>query len=469
MKQPMNRRTFLKTTAATAAGAGVLPSFSIGQPGPSANSKLNIAMVGAGNIAGMAYWPCSSENIVALADVDKNMFGQHAEKFPQLEKARKFKDFRVMLDKMEGEIDAVCINTPDHTHFVATIDAMQRGMHVITQKPLTHNIWEAQTLQKAKHKYGVVTNMAVQGHTFDGIRQMKEWYEADAFGQVTEAHSWMGGPWWTTPDAEKPSRFWQKPDVLPPAAQDIPANVDWDLWRGPVAADIAYNSVYHPLTWRGYHAFGNGLIGDWMPHISDAPIYILDLYNPVAVEAEEVVGGNDTVVPDSNRVRWDFARRGDKAPCTFYWHNGRGKQFKPKTPESWTWGDDLPGSGTLFLGEKQDGFTDNRSNKPRLANREAAKAFKEAGYPEEKYPRIKGGPFKEWIRAIKGEGPEPGANFDYSAPFTVTQLLGALAIRHGGRIEWDAEKGEITNRPELAAYVKPEVRSGWAYGEDLWT
>ncbi|MEM0913861.1 MAG: Gfo/Idh/MocA family oxidoreductase [Planctomycetota bacterium] len=465
MDHAVNRRVFLQASAATAMGAGLLPGLARAQ---SPNSKLNIAMIGAGNIAGMAMGPCNSENIVALVDVDENKFAQHAEKFPQIEKARKFKDFRVMLDTMENEIDAVCINTPDHTHFVATIDAMQRGMHVCTQKPLTHNIWEAQTLQKAKDKYGVVTNMAVQGHTFDGIRQMREWYEADMLGPVTEVHSWMSGPWWTTPDAEKPSRFWQKPETLPPAAEAVPSNLDWDLWVGPVVTDLSYNSVYHPLTWRGYHAFGNGLIGDWMPHISDAPISILDLYDPVAVELEEVEGGNDIVVPNASRVRWEFEGRGDKAPCTFYWHNGPPNKYRPQTPESWTWGDDLPNAGTLFLGEKRAAFTDNRSNKPRLADREAMRAFKEAGYPEEVYPRIKGGPFTEWIKAIKGEGPEPGANFDFAAPFTVTQLLGALVIRHGGRIEWDPEKGVI-NRPELNAFVKPEARSGWAYGEDLWS
>ncbi|MEM1108537.1 MAG: Gfo/Idh/MocA family oxidoreductase [Planctomycetota bacterium] len=467
MKRSINRRTFLKTSAATAAGAGILPSFAIGQSGPSANSKLNIAMVGAGNIAKMAYWPCNKENIVALADVDENKFLQHAEEFPQLEKARKFKDFRVMLDEMEGEIDAVCINTPDHTHFVATIDAMQRGMHVCTQKPLTHNIWEAQTLLKAKQKYGVVTNMAVQGHTFDGIRQMKEWYEADVFGQVTEVRSWRKGPGWKTYDGVKNAYFTRTEEVTPPA-QPVPSHFDWDLWKGPSTTDLPHHGVYHPIGWRGHYAFGNGMLGDWMVHISDAPVWILDLYDPVSVELEEVGGGNKRIVPDGNVVRWDFERRGDKAPCTFYWHNGNDK-FMPEKPEAWTWGEKLPNNGTLYFGEKQVGYTDERSNKPRLADREAAKAFKDAGYPEEKYPRIKGGPFNEWIRAIKGEGPEPGANFDYATPFTVMSLLGALAIRFGGRIEWDAKKGEITNRPELAAYVKPEVRSGWEYGLDLWS
>ncbi len=460
----MKRRSILKK-GGVLAGAALVPSrFSIGKPGPSANSRLNIAMIGAGNIAGMAYDGCRGENIVALADVDSNMFLQQAEKFPDLHKARQFTDFRVMLDKMGKDIDAVCINTPDHTHFVATMEAMRRGKHVCTQKPLTHNIWEARMLKKAKNKYRVVTNMAVQGHTFDGIRQMREWYEADVFGQITEVHSWMGGPHWGTKD--EGDRYFRKPNHYPPEVDPVPANLDWDLWLGPRDGKTSFNALYHPLRWRGFNAFGNGLIGDWMPHIADAAVSILDLYEPTVVELEAVEGGNEWVVPDACRVRWEFGKRGNKAPCTLYWYNG-GPSYKPDTPDDWTWSPELPGNGSLFFGEKKNGFTDERSNHPRLTDKEAMKAFKEGGYPPEKYPRINGGPFAEWVRAIKGEGPEPGANFDFASPFTETLLLGALAARFGGRIEWDPAHMKVTNRPELNAYVREPDRKGWDYSKYL--
>lgn len=454
----MKRRSILK--AGAVAGATFAPTlFSIGKPGPSANSKLNIAMIGAGNIAGMAYEGCNGENIVALADVDSNMFLQQVDRYPDLSKARQFMDFRVMLDKMDKEIDAVCINTPDHTHFVATIDAMRRGKHVCTQKPLTHNIWEARMLQKAKTKYGVVTNMAVQGHTFDGIRQMREWYEADVFGQIREVHSWIPGQNWV-PYNGVSNDYWQKPNVFPPPADPIPSSLNWDLWLGPREFDLPFNKFYHPKSWRGFHSFGNGIFGDWMPHIADAAVSILDLSKPMVVELEESEGGNEWIVPDGNRVRWEFGKRGNKAPCTFYWHNG-GPKFRPALPKDWTWSDQLPNSGSFFLGDKQNGYTDERSNHPRLANKEAMIAFKAAGYPEEKYPRIKGGPFKEWTQAIKGEGPEPGANFDFAAPYTEMILIGVLAARFGGRIEWDPKTAKVTNRPELNAYVKEPIREGW--------
>jgi hypothetical protein len=177
-KSSIKRRDFLKFSAAAGAGAFTMPHFSIGSPGASANSKLNIAMVGGSGIAQMAYSSLSDENIIAVCDVD--------ERFNKHEGAKSFTDFRGMLNKMGDEIDGVCINTPDHTHFAATMDAMQRGIHVCTQKPLTHNIWQSRTLRKAAEKYNVITNMANQGHTYNGIRRMREWYETCLLGVLAE-------------------------------------------------------------------------------------------------------------------------------------------------------------------------------------------------------------------------------------------------------------------------------------------
>ena len=453
----ITRRNFIQTAAA-ATGAFVLPRFSIGQPGASANSKLNIAMVGAGGIAHMAYNGLQGENIVALCDVDSNRLHEHAEKYPHIKKAATFSDFRVMFDKMGKGIDAVCIGTPDHTHFVATMAAMECGLHVYTQKPLTHNIWEARTLRKANEHYNLVTCMGNQGHTYDGLRQMREWVEADVFGQIHEVHSYL----------KVDGLFGVRPGYpLPPQESPVPASLDWDLWQGPCPA-ASFNKRYHPGGWRRWRQYGNGMLGDWFPHIADAPIWILDLYEPVAVEAETVVGSNEWLAPSECQIRFEFQHRGSKKPCTFYWHNSATDLGFSK-PDQWTWGDELPKGGSLFFGEKTVGFTDNRSSNPRLANRDEMKAFKEQGYPDEKYPRVKGGPFVEWTRAIKGEGPEPGSNFEEASRFTEVMLLGALAARFGGRIEWDAKTMQITNRPELNQYLKDPVREGWSYGEDLWS
>ncbi|MEM7146454.1 MAG: Gfo/Idh/MocA family oxidoreductase [Verrucomicrobiota bacterium] len=453
-----SRRTFLKQSAAVAASS-TLPGFFIGKAGAAANSKLNIAHVGAGGIAKMAYGPSKNENTVALCDIDETKFTEHAKNFPHLEKAARFKDFRVMLDKMGDEIDAVCINTPDHTHFAATMEAMQRGKHVFTQKPLTHNIWQARTLQKAKDKYGVTTVMGNQGHTYDGIRSLREWYDADVLGQVKEVHTWHGGPGYG-------SRYFRMPEKFPPEAMEVPAHVDWDLWVGPVVTDLPYNDLFHPLTWRGYYEFGSGILGDWFPHIGDGPVWILDLYNPVSAELVEQSDIPEGVAAEWSVVKWEFEKRDTKEPCTMYWHNG-GK--KPDTPADWGWGN-VPGAGSFFVGDQKTAYLDQRSNNPRLSSKDDMIDFKNSGFPEEKFARVKAdGPVGEWIEAIKGEGPEPGSNFDYAAPFTETHLLGVLAMRFGGKVEWDADAMEITNRPELNAFVKEPVREGWEYGDDLWS
>jgi len=462
-----NRRSFIKKTAAAGAGAFLVPHFSIGKSGPSANSRLNIAFIGAGGIAYQCFGPVtkSGDNIVAICDVEETHFDLNAKKSPGISKAARFTDFRVMLDKMGDEIDAVCVSTPDHTHFVATMDAMQRGKHVFTQKPLTHNIWQARTLRAAQKKYGVTTVMGNQGHTFDGIRQMKEWYDAGVLGQVREVHSWREGPDWG-------NMYFKKPANYPPLKEAIPDTFDWDLWKGPVVTDREYNSIYAPLTWRTFFEFGGGMIGDWLVHICDGPVWTLDLYNPVVVEVVDQPESPKDFEPDYSVVRWDFAQRGSKIPCSLYWYEG-GKV--PELPKHYDWAQPdpetgkiplPPAGGSFWYGDKQTGFTDERSNHPRLVNREDMKAFKESGYPDEQYARVEGGPVNEWLRALKGEGPEPGSNFDYASRLTEMALLGALAQRVGGRIEWDPEKG-ITNRPELNAYLKEPVRKGWEYGDEF--
>jgi predicted dehydrogenase len=449
MKKNIDRRKFLKTASAVGAGAFVAPQFSIGQAGPSANSKVNIAMIGGGGIAHMAYGSLKNENIVAVCDVDSNSNTR--------EGAQSFTDFRVMLDKMGKEIDGVCINTPDHTHFVATMDAMQRGLHVCTQKPLTHNIWQARVLREAAKKYKVITNMANQGHTYDGIRQMRELYEADILGQVKEIHCGIGGPTWD-------NRYFTKPAEMPMPKQEVPANLNWDLWVGP-EKETPYSASYHTRKWRSFWQFGTGMLGDWFCHIGDGPVWILDLYDPTVIECVERKENAPGIITDSGLVRWEFPKRGDKDACTMYWHDGMTSNggTKMEAPEGWSYGEEPFQKGSYWYGTKQDAYLDERSNHPRLAKRDAMVAYK-MNKPAEVYPRVKAnGPHDEWAQAIKNDT-QPGANFEFASRLTETCLLGVLAERFGGRIEWNAKKMEITNRKELNAFVREPVRKGWEYG-----
>lgn len=451
----MNRRQFAKTTTAAALGAFALPRFSIGRAGPSANSRLNIAYIGAWNIANMAYGETSEENAVALCDVDSTMIDAAKQEHGRLAKARTFSDFRVMFDKMGKDIDAVCVSTPDHTHFAATMWAMENGKHVCTQKPLTYTIAQSRALRVAANKNKkLVTNMANQGHTYDGIRQAREWIEQGLIGDVPEVHSWEKGPVWD-------GTWFRKPDSFPPPAAPVPDTLDWDLWLGPVA-EREFSEYYHPKTWRGFWSTGTGMLGDWFCHTCDGPVWALELYDPVSVELISNSDNNPAgIIPDRSIVKWHFAARNGKPACDLYWHDGG---MKPPAPENWTFGE-LPGRGSFFYGDRNALFLDERSNNPRLVNRDEMIAFKKSGYLPEKYPRVAAkGPFDEWVKAIKGEGDTPGSHFDYSSRLTEVALLGVLAQRFGGKIEWDAKKGQVSNRPELNAYVDIPAREGWEIG-----
>ena len=455
----MKRRNFLKTSiAAAGASAFVAPRFSIGKPGPAPSDKINIAMIGNGGIAGMAYRGVGKENIVAVCDIDENAMKRSD--------AKKFTDYRKMYDKMGKEIDGVCVNTPDHCHFGATIEAMQRGIHVCTQKPLTHDMWQSRTLLKAAAKYPkVITNMGNQGHTYNGIRDMAELYQQGILGDVSEIHCGIPSPNFGR------TYFAKVPKSLPFPDNKAPDHIKWDLWLGS-APKAAYSSSYHPRRWRTFWDYGTGMLGDWFCHIGDGPVWVLDLYDAVSCERIECNENIKGVIPNSTVIKWEFAQRGDKKPCTMYWYDGKNNGGSAiKRPKDWSYEGKWE-SGSFWFGSKQNAYLDERSNNPRISDKKAMleyKALKKAKKIAEKYPRVQGGsPHKEWVNAIKG-GPKPGASFEYSARLTETCLLGVMAERFGGKIEWDAKNFKVTNRKELNQFVKEPVRNGWEdYGTDLW-
>jgi predicted dehydrogenase len=466
-KNPLsiNRRRFIKQTALLGASTFVLPRFSIGQPGGSASSRIGIAIIGCGTIA-RAWLSQTNHPVVALCDPDESITRQAKADHDHLSNVPTFTDFRVMLDRMGGDIDAVVVATPDHNHFVATMDAMQRGKHVYTEKPLTHNIWESRTLEKAAQRYKVKTIMGNQGHTTNGIREMREWYEAGVLGQVERIDAWFPGPNWN-------SRWFPPREVsIPLPYQKVPSDLNWDLWLGPVVGQ-PYHEYFQPRRWRAFWDFGCGMLGDWFPHICDGPIWAMGLYEPTRIEAVKLDGVKEGACPDGSIIRYVFPAKDGRKACSLYWHDGGNR---PATPDDWSWGNPdetgafpAPAHGSFWHGEKGNFYLDNRSNNPRVTSRDKMREMRDAGvFPDPVYPRVSGGPRVEWWNAILGEGPDPGSNFAYAAPFNEVTLLGVLAQRFGGVIEWDARNMRITNRPELNAYLKPPVRKGWEYGEDLW-
>jgi predicted dehydrogenase len=396
--------------------------------------------MGAGNIGGV-----SSQNIVALCDVDDERAKETYSKYPDVPK---FRDFRKMFDKMENAIDAVIVATPDHTHAVAAMAAMQRGKHVYVQKPLTKSIWEARQLTAAARRYGVVTQMGNQGHSGEGVRLICEWIWDGAIGEVRQVHSWTNRPVW--PQGVK------RPQGRPP----VPESLDWDLWLGPVA-QRPYHPSYLPFNWRGWYDFGTGAFGDMGCHILDPVYTALKLTAPTSVEASVAKQWHQwdktDSYPTASVVDMDFPAREGMPPVKLTWFDGglqapRPMEMDPRRKMG------EGGSGTLFIGSKGKLMCGTYGGGPQLIPYAKHQAYRR---PPKTLKRIKTSHEMNWVEACK-RGGQASSRFDYSGPFTETVLLGALAQRFPGqRLLWDSKNLKITNHEEAAEFVKPPYRKGW--------
>jgi len=442
----MRRRDFMKVATAGTAAFSITPLYGLEKIPKGQivkDRKVNLACVGIGGQGKRDIGNFTSENIVAVCDVD---LARGAESFKKFSSARKYRDYRKMIAEMGDEIDAVTVTTPDHMHFPIAMEAIRHGKHVFVQKPLTHTVWEARELTKAARKHEVITQMGNQGHAREGIRLVNEWVHAGAIGEVREAHIWTdrprtSGPWAWPQGVDRPT------DTPP-----VPKELDWNLWVGS-SKDRPYHPLYAPFKWRGWWDFGCCALGDMGCHMMDAAYWALDLKYPTAVSAESS-GVNNETGPNWSIITYEFPARGDKPPVKLVWYDGGKRPDRPKELEAKR---KFPKVGQLLFGSKgviMDGT--DYCNSPRLIPETAMKALKR---PEKTIPRVpKGNHYMEWINAIKG-GPKPGSNFDYAGPFSEVVLMGNLALRVGKRVEWDGEKMRCTNVPEANQYVTKKYRA----------
>ncbi len=436
MHTPQNRREFLKRTAAVggalAVGVHVNPTPA-GQP-RSPNDKLNIAAVGTMNRAGANIAGVASENIVALCDVDDNLLGKAAEQHP---KARKYRDFRIMLEKEAPRIDAVLVGTADHTHAPAAAMALRLGKHVYCEKPLTHTVLEARTLAELAKKNKLVTQMGTQIHAGDNYRRVVELVQGGAIGPVREAHVWVGVSYGG-------ARF----TTNTPA----PKQLDWDLWLGP-APQRPYSEGVHPGNWRRFWDYGTGGLGDFGCHYLDLVHWALDLRHPTTITAEGPPV-DPVATPAWLIVHYEHPARGQLPPVKLTWYDG-GR--KPKLANDLRDRDGKPlnwGSAQLLVGERGMILSDYGRHLLLPADK-----FADFGPPKPSIPRSLGH-HREWLHAIRTGGTTT-CNFDYSGALAEAVLLGNVAYRSGKKIEWDAAGLKVTNAPEAQQYVHKEYRKGW--------
>ncbi|MBI4906896.1 MAG: Gfo/Idh/MocA family oxidoreductase [Acidobacteria bacterium] len=470
--------------------------------------KLNVAAVGCGGQGGSILNQASAtENIVALCDVDEKRAAANFQKF---DKAPKYKDFRVMLDKEGKNIDACTIGIPDHMHATVALHAMQRGKHVYVEKPLTRTPWEARLLQDAAVKYKVATQMGNQGYSHESIRTAAEIIWSGAIGDVKEVH--VSSTPGTHPTGLKQA----------PPEKSVPSNLNYDLWLGG-ASMRAYAEEYTPYNWRGFFDFGTGQIGNWGIHSMGPVNLALQLGAPTSVEMIQVSNSSKLTFPDRAVIKFEFPQRGGMPPVAIYWHDSAqagdaeaykvpGMENEKVLPPSDNLGDKgrgrvrtggpggggfsgppsgfggkkggpagrprqgaggpgvnvygpervpeqpgvLSGNGAVFVGTKGLMATVNRGEGVHLL---PASRWKEYVLPPQLLTRSPGH-MADWVRACKGGEPSC-SNFSISGPYAEWMLLGVIAFRVPGKLQWDSKNLRFTNSVEANKYLKPVFRAGW--------
>ena len=457
----VSRRSFLGTLATGGAAALtaplVVPRRVLGGPGYQAPSDtVNIAGIGVGGVgegnlgsvstpAGESSENGPSENVVALADIDHNYASDVFEKYPD---AATYYDYRRMLDEMGSEIDGVIIATPDHTHAKITADAMQRGLHVYTQKPLTWSVGEARYLRRLAAETDVVTQMGNQGHSSDDARLVNEYIRSGAIGAVDTIHVWTNRP------------IWPQGMEMPDTIQRVPDQMRWDLFLGP-APDEPYHEDFHPFSWRGWVDWGTGALGDMGAHLVDHPFWALELGAPTTIQTRSTPF-NGASWPRASMTHFQFPERGDQPAVTMKWYDGG---MMPERPDAIPEEESLtPGGGVLFVGE--DGYLmhETYGSNPRLFPTELAE---DLDTPPQMFDRVEDENHEmNWVRAMKGQA-EATSPFDYATRLTETMLLGIVSLRADTRkLEWDGEAGEVTNAPEANQYLsRRNPRQPWMLSE----
>ena len=470
----LTRRTFGKAVANTfgaALGFYFVPSRAWGNLEKPALAAIGTAGKGRSDISESDACGFQIAALVDVFDATKMANTSHRrlrglggtrQAYPQ---ARFFTDYREMLDTMGDKIDAVTVSTPDHHHFHASALAMQAGKHVYCQKPLTHGIWEARMLRQLARQTNVKTQMGNQAHANDHLRRCVELIRAGVIGKVQSAHAWTNRPIWPQGFAE------------PPAKEPIPAGVDWQQWVGP-APWVDYSSKIAPFAWRGWWNYGTGALGDMACHIMDMPYWSVVPGAPISVIAEQR-GATDISPPINSKITWEFAPNEYTTSDGFRFHWYDGYVNATFDPKSWTLvkqdneynhpveevlnGMNFQQFGSVVIGTAGKLFFHRGRNKKwTVLSSSDIDGFQ---WPTTTLPRAtEQNNHVEWMDAINDKIDQSESNFQYAGQLTETILLGVLAQRvPDTRLQWDADKLAIQERPDLGQYIRREYRRGWEF------
>ena len=458
MTMQRSRREFLRDAAFTGAGLTLAEGAFAQTKSKSPNEKINFACIGVGGKGDSDSSDAGNfGNVVAICDVDENTLNRKGQQFPN---AKKFTDYRKMLDAMRKEIDGVTVSVPDHSHGPAAAMALHMGKAVYCQKPMAHSIHEVRTLSELARKMKVATQMGNQGTADNSMRANAYKVRAGAVGVVKEVHVWTNRPIWPQGLARRASKM-------------PPANLDWNLWLGP-AATRDYADGYHTFSWRGWWDFGTGALGDMACHTVNLPFMALDLRNPTSVYAETVqsdskenpkAGFHDSY-PASSKIVFEFPANKTRPALTMYWYDGN--DYRPAKDLFHADGfsdlienDHISDSGSLIVGDKGSLYTpgDYGGGGHIVGGTNVG----DADFPHSP------GHWEEFVRAIRASNPlDPKdramSNFpEYAGPLAETILLGNLAVwTPGKKVEWNAKTLQAKNLPESEHIIRPKYRAGYS-------
>jgi predicted dehydrogenase len=512
-KKEISRRAFLASAAAGGAAA-IVPRNVLGRGFTPPSDIMNIAAVGVGGMGRTNLVNLSSQNIVALCDVDwryadkgfnhldldierlrkrielpppppKHAPGEAPEIFDPvkaqeridgmtrlktaLPKATRYSDYREMLEK-EKSIDGVVVATPDHMHASIALAAMDLGKHVYVQKPLCWSVEEARKLSRRAQETKVVTQMGNQGHSSDDGRKAVEYIWAGAIGDVREVHIWTNRPLGYWPQGvPRPEPLKLGPEPLKWSGRDvnerlaaamtgnypIPDGLEWNLFLGTAASNVTYHPIYHPFNWRGWTDWGVGAIGDMGAHLIDHTMWALDLGFPLSVETISTPF-NGASYPSATLTFYEFPARGSMPPVKLTWYDGG---LKPNKPAELGEDELNKEGGALLIGTKGKLLYDTYGWRPRLLPNSLQESF---GTPPQKLPRIAGEHHElNWVDAAKGKT-TASCPFEYAAKLTEVMLLGVVALHAGAKIHYDGGNMRVTNVLQANDFLRRDYRQGWS-------
>ncbi len=443
MTTRIHRRKFLQAAASTSlliGPAAMARSYA-------ANEKIRFGLVGIGGMGGKGVNVASGEQIVAAADVDFNHAGGSVKTIKErFSDARLYSDYRKLFDEQK-QLDAVWVATPDHSHFPASVRALEAGLAVYCEKPLCHDVYEVRKLRSLAKEKKVATQMGNQGHSGEHVRLLCEWIWQGSLGNVTEAH--VRPPY---NEMDFGSRTAGQPAKVPPS-------LDWNLWQGPVKTR-EFRTGIHPAEWRGWLDYGTGLLGDWFCHNGDGAVWALKLYEADTCEVEcEGDVASATNWPHGVRVSWSFPRRGDMVPCIMRWSSGtyNDKPMPPTVdPQRVAAVAKYP---SAYFGDKGTAVSGWWMNDVRLF---PESFMRQVGRPKMVIPRVRGHE-ADFLDAVR-TGKRSSADFDYSARLVEIMIVGNIASLVREKLSYDFRTGNFTNSDKANALLRREPRKGWEFG-----